>query len=238
MQAHVRDRLLQLNQRFYRQFGQAYAEKRAFYQPGMARLLDRVPPEATVLDVGCGHGRVISMLAEGGFRGRYIGLDASPVLLDIARARAQAVTFPVRLLVRDLARPDWAADLPQAHVVLCFSVLHHLPGRDLRVQVWRNLAARLRPGGWLAVSVWNLLRSPRRKARVRPWTEAGLHPHDVDPGDLLMDWRHRGHGLRYIHQYTLPELEAEARQAGLRLREAFLDDGENRRLGLYAVFGK
>ncbi len=235
MEPRVAARLLDLNRRFYWEFGQAYAEKRGFLQPGVQRLLQRVPREARLLDVGCGHGRVLEMLQAQGFQGTYIGLDASPPLLEAARQRADRVDFTVRLLHRDLASPTWHEGVPEVDAALCFAVLHHLPGWDLRLRVLRTVHGLLAPRGWMALSVWNLLRSPRLKARVQPWEKVGLTGQDVDPGDLLVDWRHGGYGLRYIHQFTLPELEALLTAAGFHLRESFLSDGEGGRLGIYVV---
>ncbi len=235
MEAGVRQRLLTLNRDFYRDFGRAYAEKRGFLQPGVTRLLARLPRHARVLDAGCGHGRVLETLREQGFQGTYIGVDASPVLLDEARRRARQVAFSVHLAQRDLAHSDWDRDLPEVDVVLCFAVLHHLPGGELRLRVLRQMHRLLVPQGQLWLSVWNLLRSPRLKARVQPWERLGVHPHQVDPGDLLVDWRHGGYGLRYIHQFTLPELEALLADAGFHVRESFLSDGEGGRLGIYVV---
>ncbi len=239
MTPEVLQHLLELNRRFYHEFGRAYAEKRGFLQPGVQRLLARLPAQAHVLDVGCGHGRVLEILrSRGDFQGRYIGVDASAPLLHQAWERAQGVDFAVSLLQRDVAAEGWHRGLPAVDVVLCFAVLHHIPGKALRLRVVRDFYQVLRPRGQVWLSVWNLLRSPRLKARVQPWERVGLQWNQVDPGDLLVDWRHGGYGLRYIHQFTLPELVALLEEAGFRVREIFLSDGEGGRLGIYAVAEK
>jgi len=236
MTPEARQTLLALNRAFYERFGPAYAEKRPALHPGMARVLTRIPLQGHVLDVGCGHGRVLEALIQKGFQGRYTGVDASATLLHQAWERSRKAAFTVVLLQRDITQPHWADDLPPADVVLSFSVLHHIPGRALQRRVLQTLREGLRPSGWLGLSVWNLVRSPRLKARIQPWARIGLTARAVDAGDMLLDWRHGGEGLRYIHQFTLPELEALARDAGFCLQEAFLEDGENRRLGLYTLW--
>src|SRR5262245_18779432 len=42
-------------------------------------------PEASVLDFGCGYGDFLPFLRGHGHRGRYIGLDIAPVMVQAAR---------------------------------------------------------------------------------------------------------------------------------------------------------
>ena len=239
MRAPAASTLLALNREFYARFGAAFAEKRGRLQPGVARLLARVPPEARVLDVGCGHGQVLRGLRAQGFRGRYVGLDFSPDLLEHARAAAAGPPpgADFRILHRDLAEPAWAEGLPAPFdFVMAFAVLHHLPGEALRRRIVATIRGLLRPGGWFLHSHWQFLNSARLRARIQPWESAGLQPQDVDPGDYLLDWRHGGRGLRYVHHFSQPELEALAAATGFRVRETFFSDGEGGRLGLYQVW--
>jgi trans-aconitate methyltransferase len=74
----------------YTRHGAAWARDRGD-APGteaawIARLLALLPPAAHVLDIGCGSGAPIATaIASAGHR--VTGLDASPTLLDLARAR-------------------------------------------------------------------------------------------------------------------------------------------------------
>lgn len=239
MDAQTQARLLDLNRQFYQTFGAAFAEKRGRLQPGVARLLPRIPPMARVLDLGCGHGMVLRALAERGFRGRYVGLDFSPALLDLARRHAPPGPES-HWLQADLAAPDWADRVPPGpyDFVLAFAVLHHLPGADLREEVIRQVAALLRPGGQFWHAHWQFLNSPRLRQRIQPWETLGLRPNQVEPGDYLLDWRHGGRGLRYVHHFSSDELHALAQRTGFRVRETFLSDGEGGQLGLYHLWEK
>jgi tRNA (uracil-5-)-methyltransferase TRM9 len=235
----IEARLLTLNREFYRRFASAFASKRARLQPGAARAIQRVQPDDSVLDLGCGHGLLAASLASGGHRGRYVGLDSSPELLDEARrsTRHPSAVF----LLSDLADASWpraleGEDRPPVHWAFALAVLHHLPGDELRRSVVQATRSRVLPGGHLVVSVWDFLASPRWKDRIVPWSEIDLSKSQLDPGDYLLDWREGGRGLRYVHHFTPESLSELGQSAGFHVEETFREDGEGGRLGLYQIW--
>lgn len=52
-----------------------------------------IPPTATVLDVGCGHGDLYAYLLANGFEGCYVGLDLIPHFIEQARQRFPQASF-------------------------------------------------------------------------------------------------------------------------------------------------
>ena len=111
-----------------------------------AAVVDRLPlrGDETVLDAGCGSGRVTAVLAERLPSGRVIALDGSPSM--IARARERLASFGDRIeyIVADLGRPIPLADPVDA--VLSTATFHWVPDHDA---LFQHLAAVLRPGGRL-----------------------------------------------------------------------------------------
>jgi ubiquinone/menaquinone biosynthesis C-methylase UbiE len=110
--------------------------------PGAARLrarsyeLLRLPPDATVVDAGCGTGRAVAELAEQG--AHAIGVDLDPAMLAAARSRFPDI---------DVRAAD-AADLPlgdgQAHGYRADKVYHVLPDPHAALAEARRV---LVPGG-------------------------------------------------------------------------------------------
>lgn len=109
-------------------------------------LLERVARDARgpVLEVGCGPGHVTAFLA--GHGADAAGLDLSPAMIAVARARVPAARFEVGDL-RALPYADGAL----AAVVAMYSLIH-LPRPDLPAAV-AELARVLAPGGLLLAAV-------------------------------------------------------------------------------------
>ncbi len=234
MNATVTQRLLELNRRFYAEFGRDFSATRQRIQPGVRQMITRWQGHQRLLDLGCGNGELARTLARAGFQGQYLGLDFSLPLLK--EAGPQPGNFPVEFRALDLTAPDWA--LPHAgwSLVTCFATLHHIPSADLRRQIVQQVSRALAPGGVFIHSNWQFLNSEKLKARIQPWETVGLSAADVDEGDYLLDWRAGGSGLRYAHHFSEQELGRLAAETGFRVVESFFSDGENGRLGLYQVW--
>lgn len=225
-------KLLQINAEFYQTFGAAFSATRRRIQPGIQRLLPRIPAEWNWLDLGCGNGELARTLQARGHTGRYLGLDFSQPLLADAPAFAAFIQA-------DLTS-DWLPLLPHPRwdVVSAFAVLHHIPGQARRLAILRQAAACLPPGGWFIHSEWQFLNSPRWRARIQPWERVELSAADVDAHDYLLDWRHGGEGLRYVHHFTPEELQELAAASGFAIQETFFSDGKEGNLAIYQIWQK
>ena len=232
MQPEIAQQLLELNHQFYQTFADDFSETRQRLQPGVIQAVASIPPDASLLDLGCGNGLLAAYLNENGHQGRFVGIDTSPNLIDFARQQnlANAVFFQA-----DLAETGWIDQLePQPfNLVVCFAVLHHIPSVPLRIRFLQQVRSLLLPDGLLIHSNWQFLNSPRLKARIQAWEQIGLTDDQVDEHDYLMDWRRGGTGLRYVHFFSSAELHLLASQTGFQVKEEFTSDGASGNLGLY-----
>lgn len=99
--------------------------------------------DETVLDAGCGSGRVTELLAELLLRGRVIALDASPAMISEARTRLGGFGDRVSYYVSDLTQPLPVSDVD---AVLSTATFHWVSDHDA---LFTNLAAAMRPGAHL-----------------------------------------------------------------------------------------
>lgn len=241
MERETVEKLLALNREFYATFARAFAASRSVSDPGLVCILPYIPPRASVLDVGCGNGRLATLLDRERPGATYLGVDAVPELVELARAQAdQLTTITVEFRVADVARPGWAEPLSGApfDCVVALAVLHHIPGLDLRVQVLREIGSVLAPDGCLIISTWQFLGSARMRRKIVAWTEVGIAEERLEPGDYLLDWKREGRGLRYCHLVDEAEVERLAVESGFRVRETFRAGGREGDLSLFAVLDR
>ncbi len=237
METKIAQQLIALNHQFYQTFSEEFSNTRMRLQPGVQKILETLPPKASLLDLGCGNGELARVLARNSYQGSYVGTDFSPNLLETAR-RSLPEGFPANFYPLDLTDPDWQEQLPplQFDFIFAFATLHHIPSRELHVSILEKIRFRLKPGGKFIHSNWQFLNSERLKKRIQPWEKINLSPSDVDEGDYLLDWRRGGYGLRYVHHFSPAELRSLAGEIGFSVEESFLSDGKEGDLGLYQVW--
>lgn len=240
MDKTIQEKLLEINRSFYNHFAVSFSDTRGHVQPGVQGLVNRLQQGAQVLDIGCGNGTLARALKARGFSGFYLGVDMSACLLSSAEkllGQQQDGLYQFRLV--DLANPNWKETIPAKTYdwIVAFAVLHHLPGETFRKEIVRDLKSLLAPDGQVAVSVWQWQNSLRLRKRVLPWFTVGLHPQELDEGDVLIDWRAgKTIGLRYVHTFDETSLSDLAIQAGFKVTESFYSDGKSGDLALYQVW--
>ena len=113
-------------------------------------------PQLSMLDVGVGAGRTSYTFAA--VAGRYVGIDVSPMMVDLSRRQfgdADGVSFLVAD-VCDLSQLDETFDV----VLFSFNSIDLLD-RDHRQAALREMRRVLRPGGYLLFSTHSLEALPR-----------------------------------------------------------------------------
>jgi SAM-dependent methyltransferase len=113
----------------------------------------------TVLDIGCGRGVTARLLAAANPGWDVVGLDLQPVHIVEAREGAAAAGIDnARFLEMDVAELDeagFAAQLPEADIVLCWGVWTWVPDA-VREGIVRLLKSRVKPGG-IVLMAYNAL---------------------------------------------------------------------------------
>jgi len=236
------ERLLAVNRDFYAAVHVPFDATRSNIAAGMVEALrqlypaDRaLPGHLQVLDAGCGNGRFAWALEKYGLNADYLGIDDDEGLLQRAVEQGgDLVTVQTRFQRVNLAL-DALSSLGRFDLVACLAVLHHFPGREMRLALLQKLAQLLVPDGRLLISTWQFLDDPRLRERIQPWECIGLSAEDIEAGDALLPWDQGVHALRYAHHIDENEVATLAFAAGLSVVGSFYADGKSGRLNLYAI---
>ena len=120
----------------------SYDRVSAVSDPLVEEVLGRLQlrGDETVLDAGCGTGRVTARLLEQLPRGRVIGVDLDPEMVGLARQRLPAGVTVIESGLLELSLPE------PVDVIFSTAAFHWVLDHD---ELFGRLAGLLRPGGRL-----------------------------------------------------------------------------------------
>jgi SAM-dependent methyltransferase len=206
-------------------------ERNAHEADAIARLL-ALKPGSTVLDLGCGHGRIANELTKRG--AQVTGLDTNTVFLDRARAEAAAVGVDVEYVQGDMRALPWRRRFDAA--LLWYTTFGYFDEAD-NERVLQQAARALRPGGRLLVEQINRVVLLREGLPASFVTE---HGHDLMIDRVTYDGlTERSHNERItvldghvkrcafsVRLYSPAEMGRLLRSAGFEHVEVYGRDGE------------
>lgn len=240
MKAETIQKLLEINKNFYEEFSDSFSSTRYRAQSGTNRFIAKIPSTASVIDLGCGNGTFARALIENGFSGKYMGCDLSQGLIEHAiEQTGQPASGQISFEIVDLADTNWTTRFPNTSYdwLVCFAVLHHIPGDKLRRKIVNDFKELLNQDGKATVSIWQWQNSARLFSHVLPWSQVGIVSEDVDEGDVLLDWRAGDTpGIRYVHTFTETTLSELAKSGGFEVEDSFYSDGKSGDLALYQIW--
>ncbi len=172
-------------------------------------VLEQCQPPGSLVDLGCGTGRLAIALAQNGYR--PTGVDLSPEMLRVLRAKAADIGIDIPLIQANLVELEALDDEAFDHAACLFSTLGLIEGEDNRRRFLRHVHRILRPGGTFVVHAHNRW--------FHLWTRAGrrLLWHNQGRGDFLMP-AHEGIGPMTMHLFTRREMVRALQAAGFKVR--------------------
>ena len=198
MKREVAQQILNENRESYDNMAGEFSSTRERFWSELTFLAEHATPGMRVIDIGCGNGRFYPSLRERQID--YTGIDNSKGLLAQAHKKYPDITF-IEGDATSLPFPDASFD-----IAFSFATIHHIPSKALRKKVITEAARVLKPGKTFIVTAWYLWSPPYRK---KVFTAAGLsalYLSRLDIGDVMLTFGKDKH-QRYLHAFTLPELE-------------------------------
>ena len=231
MDKHTQEKLLKQVKRNYEEIAEEFNEKRKkFIWPSIIKLTTDVKNGDRVLDVGCGNGRLLEAFKNKNIE--YLGVDSSEELINMAKGNYPGYKF----IIGDIFKLD---QIPETdfNFVYCIAVLHHIPGRDLRVKALQQLKDKGAHESYLIVTVWNMWSHKRFLKLIFKYTILKLiGKNKMDFGDILFDWKNSQRekvSQRYYHSFRKSEFKKIISKAGLKIVKLYKD-----KYNYYAVLKK
>ncbi|PIV50596.1 hypothetical protein CO115_01840 [Candidatus Falkowbacteria bacterium CG_4_9_14_3_um_filter_36_9] len=240
MDKQMQGKLLEIVKRNYEEIADDFNETRKKYLwPELIKLADMVKDDDRILDIGCGNGRLVKTFKDKNVW--YLGVDASEKLINVAKKKLKAANFQFK--IADIFDLDKIIN-KKFDYVFCIAVLHHIPGKDLRILALKQLKNKIKPDGKIILTVWNLWRQKRYRKLIIKYSflkfisKSGLMSRRIsrDPdsalrisgdfGDILFAWKNsRGEAVsrRYYHAFTKFGLKKIIKKADLKIAKFYQD---------------
>ncbi len=136
------------NESAYDEIAALFSSTRQYIWKDIKPLLRFAKDGDTILDVGCGNGRLYQLFRDLSIQ--LTGSDISSGLIEIAKKTYTDATFEVSDM-RSLPFDDNAFDIAYS-----IAAVHHLP-RAGQQETLREVARVLKPGGLFVMTNWNFL---------------------------------------------------------------------------------
>jgi ubiquinone/menaquinone biosynthesis C-methylase UbiE len=105
-----------------------------------------------VLDFGCGNGRLLELIGSKNII--YTGVDVSQKLINIAKGKY--IEENVNFLKINPSQNSLPFKDNYFNAVYSVAVFHHIPSKELRLKIAKEVYRITKPGGYIIVTVWNL----------------------------------------------------------------------------------
>ena len=175
-------------------------------------------PNAQIIDLGCGNGRIIEHLNDfyrnslnSGFS--YTGIDNSESLLESAKNKYKMAH------VHFIHGNQLKIPAKDSSVDLLFNIraFHHIPSKKLRLKSLKEMHRILKNDGVLVLTVWNLYQKKYIKYVFKSLLRFLYTMGKFAPNDTLIPFNHKVN--RYYHAFLPFELKHLLNQAGFRIEE-------------------
>ena len=172
-------------------------------------------PDDTLLELGCGCGRISFGLAELGYR-NLLGVDYSRGMIKRARHLARLLDSPVHFRVGDATKLEFEDNCFDG-AIFGFNGLMQIPGRENRETAMAEIHRVIRPGAWFVFTAhdrdnsmhrnfWENEKQRWRRNKQKPELDAFGDRFEPTPlGDL------------YIHVATNEEMRESLKKVGFRI---------------------
>lgn len=196
------DYLVKKTKEDYNLIAEQFSNTRHFFWKDLMPLIEYTTIGDKVLDLGCGNGRLFSVLKDKD--ADYFGVDSSEKLIEIAQKKYPEIKE--RFFLAN------ALNLPFSenyfNKIYSIAVFHHIPSQKLRIKFLQEANRVLKPGGYLILTVWRLSWQKRIKLILK---------YNFFKKDILVPWGKVCE--RYIYRFSKKSLKKIVQRTGFKIKK-------------------
>ncbi len=216
-----REEIIQDNKSVYDSIAGHFSNTRQLLWPDLIFILDFVRDSDSILDIGCGNGRLYQLFTDKSteFTGdskpksiNFFGQDISSELIKLAKINYPDGVFEVSDM-RNMSYTDNTFDL-----VISLVAFHHLPDYESQLEAMREMARVTKIGGKIILINWNAHSDwVKRKLERGDYREIGTGLFEVpwkDQTGVII-------GRRVYYSFRPEEIVTLAKSTGLQVVEQY-----------------
>ena len=176
--------------------------------------------EASLLELGCGAGRIAFGLHELGYR-HILGTDFSKGMILCARRIAKILDYSIPFRIADATDLEFEDNVFDG-AIFGFNGLMQIPKSARREQALREILRVIRPGAWFVFTTHDRQDSEHRDfwlAEEQRWKHGQQSEELDDFGDRV---QHIENDIFFIHIPTAQEVQALLERVGFRIEATVL----------------
>lgn len=211
----------QTTSNFYLQVSDSFSATRQHEWDGWNKCLKYIKNGDRVLDLGCGNRRFSKFLKE---NNRDVKIDS----FDNFAWDDQVTQIDI---IEDLVENN--LNLDTYDVVVCFGVMHHIPGEILRCRLIEELSK----SKIAIVSFWQFEKDERIFNKAKDTTKIAqekLNIENLEENDYFLCWKDNNDVFRFCHNFTNEEISLY--KSKFKSIDEFNSDSGQKKLNKYLIF--
>lgn len=214
MKKEIADNILEQTEAGYDSISGKFSDTRKFFWRELEFIKDYVKSGDSVLDFGCGNGRLIELFSDKKIQ--YTGADVSEKLLDLAKSKypSEAANF-LKINPSQTSLPFQNDFFNAAYSI---AVFHHFPGKDYRKKIADELYRTIKLKGYVIITVWNLWQRKYIKNILKNWALKIFGKSQLDWNDCWITFKNNEGKIfnRYHHAFRRKELKEMFEKTGFK----------------------
>lgn len=233
MKSNLANKILQETESGYDKMSEKFSQTRKFFWRGMEFIKDYVHDGDSILDFGCGNGRLLDLFTDKKLD--YLGLDPSQKLINLAKNKYPNENFSKF----DPSQSSLALEDNYFNTIYSIAVFHHFPSFEYRKKMAEELYRITKQDGQIVITVWNLwpalhlLRRGKQKIYfkniLKNWLDKILGKSKLDWNDCYITFKNnQGENFsRFHHAFTKRELKKFFEAVGFQTEMCKVINGRN-----------